>query len=388
MEITEIELFYLAQPEISDAADGTQDTLLVRVVTDKGVAGYGECDASPLVSMAVYCCPTSHSNIVNIRETVIGETLSSVDDIRRIQAKVFRRGLDIEQIHHAYAGLDIALWDALGKQLGQPVYRLLGDSRGYPKRPYGSVLFGDTPAQTRERAVQLARSGFKAAKFGWGPMGQGTLEDDVALVAAAREGMGPEAEVMVDAGCVWGHDDRAALERAKRFAGLNVTWLEEPFHPHAVDAYGRLAKTSPVRLAGGEGSNTVRMAEDLLVNGGVRFLQIDAGRIGGITSAYEARKRAERHGATYVNHTFKSKLSLAAALHVFAGTEAFDYLEYPQSGSPLAERLCEACLEPGDDGLVRITDAPGLGVEVNMDTVERYHVPVRIEVGGQVTLEA
>lgn len=388
MKITDIDLYYLALPDITDAADGTQDSLLVRIGTDTGIEGFGECDASPLVSMAVYCCPPSHSNIVNIREIIGGETIDTPEDIRRIQAKVWARGLDIEQIHHAYAGADIALWDILGKKLGQPVYRLLGDQKAHPKRPYGSVLFGDTPQQTRERARSLAVAGFKAAKFGWGPMGKGTLEDDVALVAAAREGMGPDSEVMIDAGCVWGHDDQAALQRARRFAEYKITWLEEPFHPHAIEAYGRLAKHSPVRLAGGEGSNTVRFAEDLISHGGVSFVQIDAGRIGGITPSLDVRRLAEKHGAVYVNHTFKSKLSLAAAMHVFAGVERFGYLEYPQSGSPLAENLCKPCLQPGSDGMVRLTDAPGLGVEIDMDTVKRFHRPVRIEVGGKVLLEA
>ncbi len=387
MKITDIELYYLALPHITDAADGTQDTLLVHIGTDAGIEGFGECDASPLVSMAVYCCPPSHSNIVNIRETILGETVDTPEDIRRIQAKVWARGLDIEQIHHAYAGADIALWDIMGKKLGQPVYRLLGDQKAYPKRPYGSVLFGDTFQQTRERARSLAAAGFKAAKFGWGHMGKGTLENDVDLVAAAREGMGPDSEVMIDAGCVWGHDDQAALQRARRFAEHKITWLEEPFHPHAIEAYGRLARHSPVRLAGGEGSNTVRFAEDLLMHGGVSFIQIDAGRIGGITPAYDVRRLAEKHGAVYVNHTFKSKLSLAAALHGFAGVERFGYLEYPQSGSPLAENLCEPCLQPGSDGLVRLTGAPGLGVTIDMDTVKRFRRPVRIEVGGEALLE-
>ncbi|MGQ9648889.1 MAG: mandelate racemase/muconate lactonizing enzyme family protein [Phycisphaerae bacterium] len=388
MKITDIELYYLALPQITDAADGTQDTLLVHIGTDTGIEGFGECDASPLVSMAAYCCPPSHSNIVNIRETILGETVETPEDIRRIQAKVWARGLDIEQIHHAYSGADIALWDILGKKRGLPVYRLLGDQKAYPKRPYGSVLFGDTPQQTRERARSLAAAGFKAAKFGWGPMGKGTLDDDVALVAAARGGMGPDNEVMIDAGCVWGHDLQNALLRAQRFAEYNITWLEEPFHPHAIEAYGRLAKQSPVRLAGGEGSNTVRFAEDLLTHGGVSFIQIDAGRIGGITPAYDVRRLAEKHGAVYVNHTFKSKLSLSAAMHVFAGVERFVYLEYPQSGSPLAENLCKPCLQPGPDGSVRLTEAPGLGVEIDANTVKRFRRPVRIEVDGKTLLEA
>jgi L-alanine-DL-glutamate epimerase-like enolase superfamily enzyme len=388
MKITDVDLFYLALPEIVDASDGTQDTLLVRIGTDAGIEGYGECDASPLVSMAAYCCPTSHSNIVNIREIILGETFETPEDIRRIQKKVLRRGLDIEQIHHAYAGADIALWDALGKKLDQPVYRLLGDETAYAKKPYGSVLFGDTPEQTFERAKKLAAAGFAAAKFGWGPFGQEGVENDVALVRGAREGMGAEAEVMVDAGCVWGYDVEAAHERSRRLVEFELTWLEEPFHPHAVAAYGALAERSSLALAGGEGSNTVRAAEDLISNGGVRFVQIDVGRICGITSAIEVRRLAQRHGLCYVNHTFKSKLSLAASMQVFAGVEEFEYLEYAQSDSSLAAELCTPCMALGADGLVRLEDRPGLGVTVDMATVERYRRRVKIEVDGAAILES
>ena len=126
MKITAIDPFYLRMPEITTAADGTQDTLAVRIRTDRGVEGWGECDASPLVSIAAYCCPMSHGNIISIRESLIGETLDSPDDVRRLHAKALRNGSDIEQIDHAYAGADIALWDLMGKILGKPVYRLLG----------------------------------------------------------------------------------------------------------------------------------------------------------------------------------------------------------------------------------------------------------------------
>src|SRR5690349_976664 len=126
MKITAVDPFYLKMPEITDAADGTQDTVLVRVRTDDGLEGWGECDASPLVTIAAYCCPMSHGNIINIRESLVGESLESVEDVRRIGAKALRNGMDIQQIHHAYSGADIALWDLLGKKLNRPIYRLLG----------------------------------------------------------------------------------------------------------------------------------------------------------------------------------------------------------------------------------------------------------------------
>src|ERR1051325_8224359 len=90
MKIAAIDPFYLRMPEITSAADGTQDTLLVRVRTEDGLEGWGECDASPLVSIAAYCCPMSHGNIISIRDSLLGETFDSPDDIRRLHAKVLR----------------------------------------------------------------------------------------------------------------------------------------------------------------------------------------------------------------------------------------------------------------------------------------------------------
>ena len=115
MKIIAVDPFYLKMPQITDAADGTQDTLVVRIQTDEGITGWGECDASPLVSLAAYCCPMSHGNIINIRESLIGETLDNPNDVVRLHEKALRNGLDIQQIHHAYSGADIALWDIVGQ---------------------------------------------------------------------------------------------------------------------------------------------------------------------------------------------------------------------------------------------------------------------------------
>ena len=121
MKIVAVDPFYLKMPDITTDADGTQDTLAVRVRTDEGIEGWGECDASPLVSLATYCCPMSHGNIINIRQSLIGEVLGGSDDILRLHKKVLRNALDIQQIDHAYSGTDIALWDIVGQKLKRPV---------------------------------------------------------------------------------------------------------------------------------------------------------------------------------------------------------------------------------------------------------------------------
>ena len=365
MKIIAVDPFYFRMPIITTAADGTQDTLLVRIRTDAGLEGWGECDASPLVSLAVYCCPISHGNIINIRTSLIGETLDGPDDVLRLSEKVLRNGLDIQQIQHAYSGAEVALWDVVGKRLDKPVYHLLAEMTGtsdiaaHPKLPYASVLFGDTPDATYHIATGLREQGYRAAKFGWGPMGKFGEENDIALVCAAREGMGTDAQVMIDAGVVWGTDYETAYKRAEAFAEFSPTWLEEPLAPDAIAAYGSLtAKNPSVPIAAGEGSNTYRMAEDLILHGGIQFVQIDTGRIGGILPSFQVRCLAEQHGIQYVNHTFKSHLSLAAALHVFATSPDFALLEYPAAGSELSQRLIKQPFAVEADGTVRVKVLP------------------------------
>ena len=177
MKIAAVDPFYLRMPNITTAADGTQDALLVRVRTDTGLEGWGECDASPLVSLAVYCCPMSHGNIINIRTSLIGETLDDPDDVLRLSEKALRNGLDIQQIQHAYSGAEIALWDIMGQQLDKPVYRLLAEMSGtsdvaYPKLPYASVLFGDTPEATPPDCIKFARTGISGCEVRLGPDGK------------------------------------------------------------------------------------------------------------------------------------------------------------------------------------------------------------------------
>lgn len=390
MKISAVDCFCLRMPGLNAAAaDGTQDSFLVRVRAENGLEGWGESDASPLVSLAVYCCPPSHANIINIRESLVGERLDDPDDIRRLHARALRNALDIQHVHHAYSGADIALWDLLGRRRGETVSALLDAAPPHPKRPYASVLFGDTPEETRRIAAGLRRDGFTAAKFGWGPLGKFGRENDIALVRAAREGLGPDATLLVDAGVVWGTDDATAAERAADFAPMRPGWLEEPLLPDAVEAYARLRARRPaVPIAAGEGCGRRRDAEDLIQNGGLDFVQIDAGRIGGITAAHDVRRLAEARGLVYVNHTFKSHLSLAAALHVFAAVPRFELLEYPAAGSPLSRDLTVEPMRRGADGLVRVPEAPGLGVTVNLQTVRTYLQPVRIEAGGRLLFES
>ncbi len=384
MKIEAVDFFYLSMPEVLDIGDGSQDALLVRVQAGE-YTGWGECEAAPLVSIASFVCPKSHSACKPIAESVLGQRLESTADIARIGDLVRENSLDLLQADHTWSGIDIALWDLMGQQHAAPVYELLGDPIAYPKMPYASQLFGDTPQQTLEKAAKVRQLGFRAAKFGWGPFGRGSLEADVAQVMAAREGLGSDGILLVDAGTAWRDDVQGARSRLKVLEECRVTWLEEPFVSGALDAYRDLAaQARRVKLAGGEGCHNYYMARQMIDHAALGYIQIDAGRAGGISVARKVALYARSRRVTYVNHTFTSHLALSASLQPFAGFEEDVICEYPIDAKPVAMELTHEHLQMDQDGHIRVPEAPGLGMTPDLQEVAKYLVDVEIRVGKRV----
>jgi L-alanine-DL-glutamate epimerase-like enolase superfamily enzyme len=383
VRIDAVDMFYLAMPEVLDVGDGSQDMLLVRVRAGEWT-GWGECEAAPLPSIASLVCPMSHSACHPVMDSVLGERLDGPEDIWRIGQLVRARSLDLLQAEHTLSGIEIALWDLLGKAQEQPVYELLGFAEASPRTPYASRLFGDTPQETLDLARDCAARGYRAVKFGWGPYGAGTVEADAEQVHAAREGLGDDRSLMVDAGTVWGDDVAAAADRLPALEDARVTWLEEPFVGGALRSYSALAaRTSTVRIAGGEGAHSRHLAEQLIDHGHVGFVQIDTGRIGGIAPAHAVSSYARAHGVQFVNHTFTSHLALSASLQPNAGVAEDWVCEYPVDAKPLATRLTSNHIEMQADGLVAPPSSPGLGMQLDLDAVRDYLLPVEITVAGR-----
>lgn len=384
MQVDAVDFYYCAMPEVLDIGDGSQDLLLVRVEAD-GYVGWGECEASPLTSIASFVAPMSHSACKPVRDSVLGQRIDDIDDIRRIGDLVRANSLDLLQADHTLSGIDMALWDLLGKRLQAPVWQLLGHQRVYPKRPYASQLFGDTPAETLALARQTAADGYTAAKFGWGPFGRGTAEEDAEHVRAAREGLGPDLTLLIDVGTVWVDDVERAGAIVDVLRECDVTWLEEPFVSGAFEAYRRLAElAAPVAMAAGEGSHDAWQARHMIDYAGIGYVQIDAGRIGGITPATDVARYARERGVTYVNHTFTSHLALSASLQPFAGHEEAEICEYPVAPKPLALAVTTRHLERDGEGMVHVPEAPGLGMEVDTEALRDYLVDIEITVNGEV----
>jgi L-alanine-DL-glutamate epimerase-like enolase superfamily enzyme len=384
MRIEAVDMFYLAMPEILDIGDGSQDACLVRVRAG-GYEGWGECESAPLPTIAALVCPMSHSACKPVAASVLGQELDDVDDIGRIADRVRAESLDLLQADHTLSGIETALWDLLGKRLSEPVYRLLGYERAYPKLPYASVLFGATPQETLDKARQVQAEGFRAAKFGWQSFGRGTVRDDAEHLMAAREGLGPEGILLIDAGTVWRDDVEAAALRIAALRACRAAWLEEPFVSGALDAYRALAgRCAPVKLAGGEGSHNEYMACHMIDHAGVGYIQVDVGRIGGIGAAKRVADHARARGVTYVNHTFASHLALSASLQPYAGIEADIISEYPTELASLARELTREHIQRDEAGLIHAPGRPGLGMTPDTAALRPYLLDVEIAVGGRV----
>ncbi|MEZ4861961.1 MAG: mandelate racemase/muconate lactonizing enzyme family protein [Caldilineaceae bacterium] len=383
MQIEAIDFFYLSMPEILDIGDGSQDALLVRVAAG-GHVGWGECEAAPLVSIASLVCPMSHSACKPVQASVLGQRLDGIDDIARIGQLVRANSLDLLQADHTLSGIDMALWDLLGKRLDTPVYELLGYRQVHPKTPYASMLFGDTPQETLEKGRSARALGYRAAKFGWGPIGLGSAQADADQFMAARAGLGDDGILLIDIGTVWQDNVEAATQRLPALQAARATWLEEPFVSGALDAYRQLAaQAGDVKLAGGEGSHNIYMAQHMVDYAGIGYLQIDAGRIGGITVAKAAADYAQAKGVTYVNHTFTSHLALSASLQPYAGIAADVICEYPVEPKALALAITSNHIERDANGQVHVPAAPGLGMSVNQAGLQPYLVDVEINVQGR-----
>ena len=381
--IEAVDFYYFAMPEVRAIGDGSQDMLLVRVRAG-GHTGWGECEASPLTSIASAVTPMSHSACQPVLASVLGQRLRDVHDINRIVRSVKENSLDLLQSDHTLSGIEIALWDLLGRRLEVPVYELLGVKRVHPKVAYASALFGDTAPETFMKARGVAQQGYRAAKFGWGPYGRGTVAADADQVRAARDGLGPDRTLLVDAGTVWGEDVEAASMRLPALADARVGWLEEPFVSGAFSAYRTLAgRATRVRLAAGEGAHDPHQALHLVDHASIAYVQVDTGRIGGIGPAVRVADYAAARGVQFVNHTFTSHLALSASLQPFVGRADSGLCEYPVEASSLATGLTKDHVVPDANGEIVVPAGPGLGLTPDLTAVQAYLVDVEIKVGGR-----
>jgi L-rhamnonate dehydratase len=186
MKITKIEPIVLRLPKVTEAVDGTQDDLLIRIETDEGIYGWGEVDSSPEVARAVVQAPISHGIARGLGQVLIGR---DPFDIEQLWESMYRATIYYGReavVIHAISGVDMALWDILGKAVGKPVHKLLGGTYRSKARAYASLLMPETPAEAERLARDCVAQGFSAMKFGWGRLDKMSAATLNLLPALAR----------------------------------------------------------------------------------------------------------------------------------------------------------------------------------------------------------
>ncbi|HLX60542.1 MAG TPA: mandelate racemase/muconate lactonizing enzyme family protein [Planctomycetota bacterium] len=274
---------------------------------------------------------------------------------------------------HTISGIDIALWDLLGKATGQPVGRLLGGRYRERVQPYASLLM-DEPAKLREHLLAVKAQGFRAFKIGWGPFGRRDDATDEAIVSAAREAVGAESKLMVDAGgsdAHWRNGYKWALNSAEMLADYGVYWFEEALVPDALDEYALLREHSPVPIAGGEVLTRRQTFQPWLEARAFDIVQPDVTKCGGISEERRIAWMAQEHGVRFIPHGWNTAVGLAADLQLasaFAGTDLVEYL----TGSPFIDEITEGGWRLDADGMLAIPEKPGLGLALNREAVAKY----------------
>ncbi|QIB33091.1 mandelate racemase/muconate lactonizing enzyme family protein [Ancylobacter pratisalsi] len=275
---------------------------------------------------------------------------------------------------HAISGIDIALWDILGKALGQPVGRLLGGTYRDRVTPYCSLLM-DEPERMGDLIGPHRARGFKAFKIGWGPFGRrDSAKLDEAIVRAAREAAGPDAKLFVDAGAsdaYWPQGLKWALNTAQMLRDYEVGWFEEPLRPDALEDFRTLRQASPVPIAGGEVLTRRQSFLPWLSVAAFDIVQPDVTKVGGLSEQRRIAWLADDFGLRYVGHGWNTALGLAADLQLASALPHCDLVEFI-GGSAYIDGIVADPFVLDDEGRLRIPARPGLGVALDPEPLARF----------------
>ena len=338
---------------------------LIEVRTDEGLVGIGSAFTTDRLARAA----------LHLMEPLYrGETALEPQRVsEKLHQNTFWMGRG-GAITHTISSIDIALWDVLGQATAQPIGRLLGGRYRDRVLPYASVL-ADHPEPLSDHLVKLKQDGFRAFKIGWGSFGRGVVNEE-SIVAAARDAVGPESALMVDAGAsdaFWAHDFKWALRTARMLESYEVDWFEEPLRPDRLEDYVVLRQTALVQIAGGGVFTRRQSFEPWLSGGAFDIVQPDATKAGGISEVLRIGWTAEGHGVRLIPHGWNTAVGLAADLHLSSALPRTNMVEY-MTGSVYIDDIVVEAWHLDDEGFIEIPDRPGLGVALDADKLAKYAV--------------
>lgn len=382
MKITNVEVLVLKSPGLYNNPQGSEEPLgptymgIVRVSTDSGITGYSDMETVASVAKAAVDAPRwsepGMECFDGLASLVIGENPLEVERLwyKMYRGSIYygRRGVAIQAI----SAIDIALWDIMGKFYQQPIHILLGGKWRDRVRAYASTLFRPTPQAMKEATRKYLEEGFTAIKFGWGVFGR-DRHLDVRLVEAARSEMGDGNDLLVDTGWFIERTPKQAIQVIRSIEPYRPFFVEEILSPEDYDGYRQVAENVETLIACGEQEATEWGFRDLIERGRVDIVQPDLTRCGGFTIARKIVHMAERANILVIPHSWSSDLLTAASLHLNAFQRRAVFVEFSTSQGPLSRAMVTQPLKM-EAGYVAVPPGPGLGVEVNEETLEKYRV--------------
>jgi D-galactarolactone cycloisomerase len=337
----------------------TRSTTLVQVETDEGVIGIGSASGNgELIEVIVAKV---------LKPLLIGMDPTAIDEIwdkayfRGGHKEFGTRGIGVV----ALSGIDVALWDILGKVRGVPVYQLLGGKCRDKVPVYATALYPEEPARVAARARAFADQGFHGVKIKVGF----DLEQDIRIVRAVREELGKGFIVMTDAN--QGYSVDVGLKAAAAFAECGAFWLEEPLFVEDIEGHATLREKGKMPIAVGENLHTYYAFENFIVRDAVDFIQPDVARAGGITEIKKITALAAKHDVPVSFHTWGDGVALAASVHLSAALRDCIVMELDYTYNPLREELLQEPFKV-QNGCLIPPDKPGLGVELNQDALQQF----------------
>jgi L-alanine-DL-glutamate epimerase-like enolase superfamily enzyme len=335
-----------------------QEATLAIVRSDDGLEGYASGDALPDREL--------------LERLLVGVDPRCTEVVRELCASV--------DFHGSRTWIaEAAVWDLAGRALDVPVWQLLG-GRQDRLTAYASSCELVEPDERARRCLALRDAGVRAVKIRFG------RSDDLDVVAAVRDAVGADLEVLVDANQGWRMpgdigarwDVARAAQTARELERLGVYWLEEPLPTHDYDGYRALRRRTDMRIAAGEMVRTEHEVRDLILRGGVDVIQCDAVLAGGVGGVRRVAALAGLAGRTWSPHTWSNGFGLLVNLHAALGLSTCPYVEVPLDPPALdavrRDWLLPAPLEVAGDGTIAPPAGPGFGVVPDLDTLEQYRV--------------
>jgi L-alanine-DL-glutamate epimerase-like enolase superfamily enzyme len=354
------------------------DSVIIRVETDAGITGWGEAKAG--VGSAAACAGLAAIVNMDMAPLLLGQDPRDISRLWDVMYNTPREGYALAEGHvfpqlgrrglniSAIAGIDVALWDILGKSLNAPVWRLLGGRRAERMAAYASGGWADAAGIGAQLRGYCEKGGFRAVKMRVGIM-DGSPAASAVRVRAARAALGPDIKLMADAHGTW------TVAEAKAFCRMvedqDLFWFEEPVTADDKQGLAEVRRSSAVPISTGESEFTRHDFREIAELRGADVLQPDLAIAGGITEGVRIGAIASAFNLRLAPHLWSGAPAFAAGLHLAASQSAGFILEYSLGHNPMLHDLVDERF-PVEDGMLTIPDRPGLGITIREDFLQTY----------------